>query len=317
VSDWSLTWKAIGRNDPCWCGRKRKYKRCHLPIEEEDRPERTRNAETRLSPLAFGHKHLYHYTTTANLGWIEEILLESKIYLRLPSELNDPFEARISSDISGTLEERRRFYFNKVKFQLGLSDREACSLTDKWLNTGEHEDPAFWRNEEKLLFEQARESDFRVFCLTPYRDNLLMWSHYGAGHKGICLRFRTEGGFDKALKVDYVVDYPRTSFLFGSSRFEQLKSFVLTKSDVWSYESEFRLWRCKDRSGQSPFHTHSRFDPDLLDGVILGTEIQGDCEAAVLDMVDKRDTPTEVLRARRSETEFTLEFENVGLASGS
>ena len=25
----------INRNDPCWCGSGKKYKKCHLPIEEK------------------------------------------------------------------------------------------------------------------------------------------------------------------------------------------------------------------------------------------------------------------------------------------
>jgi uncharacterized protein YchJ len=26
--------KKPGRNDPCWCGSGKKYKKCHLPIDE-------------------------------------------------------------------------------------------------------------------------------------------------------------------------------------------------------------------------------------------------------------------------------------------
>jgi len=29
-----------GRNDPCWCGSGRKYKKCHLPEEEKKTAEK-------------------------------------------------------------------------------------------------------------------------------------------------------------------------------------------------------------------------------------------------------------------------------------
>jgi len=32
-----------GRNDPCWCGSGRKYKKCHLPEEEKKSAEKACN----------------------------------------------------------------------------------------------------------------------------------------------------------------------------------------------------------------------------------------------------------------------------------
>ena len=32
-----------GRNDPCWCGSGRKYKKCHLPVEEKKASEKACN----------------------------------------------------------------------------------------------------------------------------------------------------------------------------------------------------------------------------------------------------------------------------------
>lgn len=185
MSAWHLSWKNLGRNDPCWCGQGRKYKHCHLRIEEQDTPEQIRRSEQERSAAASGHAHLYHYTNTRNWSWIEDILLQNRLYFRLPVELNDPFEARISSDFAATLAEHRRYYFNKLKVQYDLGDDEACRLTDQWIASGENEDPEFWENEEELMIEQGRERDFRLFCLTPHERNLLMWSHYGDSHRGV------------------------------------------------------------------------------------------------------------------------------------
>ncbi|NJP05828.1 MAG: SEC-C domain-containing protein [Chloroflexaceae bacterium] len=42
----------LGRNDPCWCGSGRKYKECHLPIEEQQQAERRKlhQAQDTLMP---------------------------------------------------------------------------------------------------------------------------------------------------------------------------------------------------------------------------------------------------------------------------
>jgi hypothetical protein len=45
----------LGRNDPCWCGSGKKYKDCHLPIEDAHRAEqrKLRNAHDTLLPKLF------------------------------------------------------------------------------------------------------------------------------------------------------------------------------------------------------------------------------------------------------------------------
>ena len=311
MSNWHNTWKGLGRNDPCWCGRDKKYKHCHLPIEGQDESGNIERAEAKLSVVQFGHAHLYKYTNLSNLDWLKEILVDNRIYCPLPCQLNDPFECRTYSDLSATFEEKRRYYFNKVKIQLNTSDNEACRLTDQWLETGEYEDPAFWEEEERLLLDAAYTSDFRLFCLTPHPANLLMWSRYGDKHKGVALRFRTDGGFDRAWKVHYASQYPNVSFSFGSSRFDQMKALVLTKSADWSYEDEFRLFRVKDRIRKEPFPTHFLFRPDLLDGVILGSELEADKEKEILEMVKLRTASTEILRATRSSREYSLDITRV------
>lgn len=41
-----------GRNDPCWCGSGKKYKDCHLPLEDAQRTEqrKLRQAQDTLFP---------------------------------------------------------------------------------------------------------------------------------------------------------------------------------------------------------------------------------------------------------------------------
>lgn len=43
----------IGRNDPCWCGSGRKYKRCHLREDEEKRRRQLRDEASEESASSF------------------------------------------------------------------------------------------------------------------------------------------------------------------------------------------------------------------------------------------------------------------------
>ena len=95
--------------------------------------------------------------------------------------------------------EKKRYYWRKVKTQLNVSDEEAERLTAAWIEGGEYKDSAYWREEEEALSEQARSGDFRIFCLTPQNESLLMWAHYADSHRGICLQFRNTEPIGNAL----------------------------------------------------------------------------------------------------------------------
>ncbi len=77
-----------------------------------------------------------------------------------------------------------------------------------------------------------------ILCFSRNWDNLLLWSHYGASHKGICL------GFDIPDDCDLDVHYqPNLIRIRGAQDVtEDLQLKVLrTKHESWSYEQEVRL----------------------------------------------------------------------------
>jgi hypothetical protein len=81
---------------------------------------------------------------------------------------------------------------------------------------------------------------YRVYCLCPDVHNTLMWAHYADRHRGICLEFSTRNeAICCALRVEYSAEYP----LVSAHSEDEDASLVplLTKSDVWVYEQEYRL----------------------------------------------------------------------------
>ncbi|MGT2429382.1 DUF2971 domain-containing protein [Cupriavidus basilensis] len=69
-----------------------------------------------------------------------------------------------------------------------------------------------------------------------------MWAHYADSHKGICLEFDATSVFmAHAQEVKYSGE--RAAINFTDSKDAMLEKALLTKSDHWSYESEWRLIR--------------------------------------------------------------------------
>lgn len=120
-------------------------------------------------------------------------------------ELNDPYDFH---PFEADLRERREFFPPNT---VGLSDQ---ALADNHLN------------------------GIGVVSFTEAIDNLLMWSHYAAGHQGIAVGFDTEHEFFSGLRrVRYTTQRPdlRTEFpnVMGSELF--------FKSDQFMYEKEWRI----------------------------------------------------------------------------
>ena len=99
-----------------------------------------------------------------------------------------------------------------------------------------------------------------------------MWSHYGDNHRGICLEFDTSVRlFGSARKVQYCRDYPALTVHVLDP--ESVFKTILTKSDVWSYEDEFRIVGVENAGGL-PIQLDGEYLPleNALTGIILGCE---------------------------------------------
>ncbi|WOJ89546.1 DUF2971 domain-containing protein [Methylocapsa polymorpha] len=79
---------------------------------------------------------------------------------------------------------------------------------------------------------------YRVYCLSEIPDSPLMWAHYAGSHTGVCLEFDAlTAPFTRrtgATKIKYRTTYPAHDIVTGYE-------FLITKSQDWSYEAEWRL----------------------------------------------------------------------------
>jgi hypothetical protein len=98
------------------------------------------------------------------------------------------------------------------------------------------------RNELKS-WKEEQEALTGLLCFSKRWDSTLMWSHYAAGHRGVCF------GFD--LRKDFVtpVTYKKARIEIESEGDELLSmspelemKLRCTKSDEWNYEQELRAF---------------------------------------------------------------------------
>jgi hypothetical protein len=137
---------------------------------------------------------------------------------------------------------RRVYKFTSLAHGLSdLSDRRLKISTIDDLN-----DPFDWASFDTTdpqdgALAAAIVADFRgklgLLCFSRNWDNLLLWSHYGASHTGLCL------GFDLSdeLAEDAEVLYQPGMLKIERPATRELASRLLrTKHECWSYEQETR-----------------------------------------------------------------------------
>jgi hypothetical protein len=193
---------------------------------------------------SLGIKSLYHYQSFEKPERLTRILTDWKLYFSKPRDFNDPWDCRpfysksSLDDPAGYDRAVRWFAHCDRTYNPALSEEEHIKREKEV------------RNNRKLLewlieqmtpeMERAIQERYRVYCLSTHPDSVLMWAHYSASCRGVCLEFSAENElFGSALEVAYIDSYPGFD-VTATDEDQNLQPF-LTKSAVWSYENEFRL----------------------------------------------------------------------------
>ena len=100
--------------------------------------------------------------------------------------------------------------------------------------------------QDKLNSSMSEVKDsVRVVCLSEVYDSILMWSHYAQNHTGFCIEydFAENNMFYKRLyPVKYTKDrYAISKADMSHSNTRWIYKTICSKSDVWSYEKEWRI----------------------------------------------------------------------------
>lgn len=114
-------------------------------------------------------KTIYRFVGLNDVDRLQQMFVESKLYLAAPSQFNDPFEfkpKRISWDSPDADDQLLKQGTEK---SLDLLYQAVCDQLDK----------------------------FGVCCFSKKKNDILMWSHYSEKHTGACIGFDTNNDFLK------------------------------------------------------------------------------------------------------------------------
>ena len=174
-------------------------------------------------------------------------LKNAQIYFNTPASFNDPFDCS-ALDVSAMLTDDKvvetyKWHLKNNNIQVDSEINSIKDVPQKIVDqTHEVFEESFTKQQDEILNKKG------CTCFSELNDNILLWSHYADGHKGICLEFDTSSPlFSKARKVDYSSEFPKidpVKFLYGSHEesVEEGQKPLFTKYEYWSYEKEWRLF---------------------------------------------------------------------------
>jgi hypothetical protein len=133
--------------------------------------------------------------------------------------------------------------------------------------------------------------DTGLLCFSRVWDNILMWSHYGNSHTGVCLGFDIAGD-----RYDMEVVYQPSPLQIRTKadvNFDFAQRMLRTKYEVWSYEQELRMFVKLNDPPDADDLNWFDFGPDLeLKEVIMGLQCSAKDNAAVGEAIkDYKDPP--------------------------
>lgn len=117
-------------------------------------------------------------------------------------------------------------------------------------------------NETKRTLSKSKG----LICFSKTWKDPVQWSHYSDHHRGICLGF--EIPVKNLAKVDYVSERIKHG---GKVGMDEMRRFLTTKFEHWSYEEEYRCFVALDPDEEEDGLYFTHFSSELqLKTVIVG-----------------------------------------------
>ena len=238
--------------------------------------------EIKMANYYYGSLYKYADMKTAKLIIENQTLKFSK-----PTEYNDPldcYEGLI------TVGDKLQFAYDVVKAK--YSDRnwqeqiKMIAFTYSRLQNHEGIEDMFKKQRDKILMS----------CFSKKPDELLMWSYYSEGHKGLCFQFDFENKIqieNEARLLPIEVEYKNKLEQIGFTEDpEIILHWIATKSIKWEHEDEVRL-ATMDVETEDRFRL-VKFPQNILKKVIFGFNLNKDDREQIMVLVENTFTETSV-----------------------
>lgn len=224
-------------------------------------------------------KEMFYKYRAVNTKLIESLCWD-KIFYASPASFNDPLDCKIFSiECDSSIEELRTIYarlklprtlrrakngiedFNSKKSMLPLLEEMAKTIVINDFNNIHYRstDPDYICSPEEaeagiltsyINSELQEHYSKGVSCFSTDGKNMLMWSHYGDEHKGVCIGYSKDRRPIPDLKP---VLYGKQNKIKTSSIYSAFvqnnetektmieSEILLRKHSAWRYEKEYRL----------------------------------------------------------------------------
>jgi hypothetical protein len=162
-----------------------------------------------------------------------ESLINNKIWMATPKELNDPFECRFEFDLK-KIEEEMYMECSELrgKDEKNIIDRKIAEKLRIFEGT---------LNSYKKL-----RNNLYMACFSERNDSILMWSHYANFHKGFCIEYSRESLIIKYKRTINPIIYDDNRVNIWDINDDSWHKVILTKAFDWEYEKEYRFIIKKD-----------------------------------------------------------------------
>jgi hypothetical protein len=209
-------------------------------------------------------------------------IVRSTFRLSRPSEFNDPFDFHGVMVVDGTEEEFRARCIDIARKNMPEgSQEEEIQKGAKELSRKPRDEV---RRQGQESFERMRKS-FGVACFSTDPKTVLLWSHYAAGHSGVCLQLevaRDFRAFAPALEVRITTDSKLPTMNWITTLPKDISKVMLSKNSWWAYERERRIIQADQGGKYVPVLA------DALVGIVLGCRIKPENEQLINEFLAKR-----------------------------
>lgn len=255
------------------------------------------------------------------------VLQNLKLKLTPPIEFADPFEflMRVERRIIRRQVEKiaGRNSFIKSAYELdcakGLYSGDLKTYTRGFKANREKHIRDATRVTEPILSDHLKgqfladlSKMYAVLCLTEKPDNILMWSHYASGHRGIVLGIEIPSSW-KMHQVDYVNQRVAIDLAWNPTDqrcLDMVSALVKAKSEHWKYEQEWRAIARLDKLERALQGTITRYftqiRPELIKEIVLGLRFPEEKIAEIITLHKKQFPQARLLKTSIHDNEYAL-----------
>lgn len=242
------------------------------------------------------------------------VLTKGTIKYTCPLEFNDPFDCRPSySEMAlDQIHNTRPDLLKEIARQRGLSpakriqQKSKISKQIKKYMTGDG-------HLENIL------SGVGVVSLSEKADSVLMWSHYAKFHTGFVVEFdiplvgtrkeAEEGGENLfPFPIEYKSERPEIAYGIDSDR-DVMQKLIFSKSDMWAYEMEQRVYDHKRGPGIHPYH-RDRLLKSVIAGMKMDQNHYDNLSAIITLLNEKNGTSIEFYKAEACKKTYAVRVPN-------